>query len=104
MRGNIEKRIAQGLLDPVTDQLFCRPEKIFQLYRKTQIDARIAPLPVRRLHFAGADMSTRYMDGVIDGMDEALFSRYLDYPFTICERQDLAGASHHTLDAFEELP
>lgn len=104
MRGNIEKLIAQELLDPVTYQPFCRPEEIFQLYRKTQIDALIAPLPVRRLHFVGADMATRYMDSVIDGMDEAMFSRYLDYHFSICERQDLVGASHHTLDVLEKLP
>ena len=30
------------------------------------------------------------------------FSKWIDYHFTICERQDLIGASHHTLDILQK--
>ena len=31
-------------------------------------------------------------------MDDETFERWMDYHFAVCERQDLIGASHHTLD------
>ena len=35
-------------------------------------------------------------------MEEELFELYLRYHFTICERADLVGASHHILDIFRK--
>ena len=35
---------------------------------------------------------------MIDGMDAGTFSKWMDYHFSTCERQDLIGASNHTLD------
>ena len=34
----------------------------------------------------------------VDAMDDEVFGLWLDYHFSICERQDLVGASNHTLD------
>ena len=34
----------------------------------------------------------------LDAMDDADFAQWMAYHFPICERQDLIGASHHTLD------
>ena len=55
-------------------------------------------LPVTRLHFVGTDMATNYMRPTVDAMDDDTFAEYLRYHFAICERADLVGASHHTLD------
>ena len=33
-----------------------------------------------------------------DWMDDKTFERWINYHFATCERQDLVGASHHTLD------
>ena len=30
------------------------------------------------------------------------FGKWMDYHFTICDRQDLIGASHHTLDILQK--
>ena len=38
---------------------------------------------------------------LIDTMDEETFKKWLEYHFAICERQDLIGASHHTLDVLK---
>ena len=44
------------------------------------------------------DVATNYMRETIDAMDDETFSKWLEYHFAICERKDLIGASHHTLD------
>ena len=59
--------------------------------------------PTQRLHYVGTDMATNYMRDVIDEMDEDFFSVYLRYHFSICERADLVGASHHILDIHRKL-
>ena len=56
-----------------------------------------------RLHFVGTDMATNYMRREITEMDEELFELYLKYHFTICERPDMVGVSHHFLDVFRKL-
>ena len=45
---------------------------------------------------------TSLLEKLIDEMDEELFDLYLKYHFTICERSDLLGASHHILDVFRK--
>ena len=50
-----------------------------------------------------ADGATNYMRDLIDGMDQATFEQWMAYHLTICERQDLVGASHHTLDILQKL-
>ena len=43
------------------------------------------------------------MRELIDGMDQETFDKWMDYHLSICERQDLIGASHHTLDILRKL-
>ena len=47
-------------------------------------------------------MFTQYMCEEVDVMDEETFALYLRYHFTICERADLVGASHHSLDILQK--
>jgi len=35
-------------------------------------------------------------------MDAATFELYLAYHFTVCEREDMAGLTHHALDVFKK--
>ena len=48
----------------------------------------------------GGEWTFRFLPGF--EMDEELFELYLKYHFTICERSDLVGASHHILDVFRK--
>lgn len=88
----------QALVDPVTFKARSTPEELFQLYRKEEIDALMAHFTVTRLHYLGSDMATNFMRETIDAMDDELFELYLQYHFTICERPDMVGATHHMLD------
>lgn len=96
--GNVPRLIETGLLHPVTFETKSTPAEVFVLYRREEIDRLAAALPVRRLHLIGTDMYTGYFRGMVDAMDEETFALYLRYHFSICERCDMTGMSHHTLD------
>ena len=74
------------------------PKDVFELVRTEDIAALDAALPVERLKLVAADGATNYKRELIDAMDDETFGRWMEYHFAICERQDLIGASHHTLD------
>ena len=101
-RGMIKEQRYRNLIDPVTFKASSDPAELFQLYRKEDIDKLMSVFPVTRLHYVGTDMATNYMRQAIDEMDDELFDLYLRYHFTICERSDLVGASHHILDIFRK--
>ena len=78
------------------------PKDLFELVRTEDIAALDAELPVRRLKLVATDGATNFMREQIDAMDDETFAKWLDYHFAVCERQDLIGASHHTLDVLEK--
>ena len=101
-RGMLREEKYKRLVDPVTFKASADPAELFMLYRKDEIDALMEQFPTDRLHFVGTDMATNYMRGAIDEMEDELFELYLRYHFSICERSDLVGASHHFLDIFRK--
>ena len=70
----------------------------FSLVRPADIRALAKDFPVERLDLIATDGASRYLGDMLEKMDEKLFRKYLDYHFSICERQDLIGASNHALD------
>lgn len=97
-RGGIHDPQYKDLINYDTFALRSTPAEIFALYRKEDINALIAPLPVRRLHYVGADMLTRYIGDAVDAMDQETFALYMKYHLTVCERTDMVGATNHILD------
>ena len=87
-------------LNMLTPDWHCvsEPKDVFQLMRTEDIAALDAELPVERLKLVATDGATNYKRELIDAMDEKTFAKWVEYHFAICERQDLIGASHHTLD------
>ena len=74
------------------------PTEIFELVRTEDIASLDAEFPVERIKLVATDGATNYRREYIDAMDGAAFAKWMEYHFAICERQDLIGASHHTLD------
>lgn len=97
-RGMLREERYQKLVDMQTFKASSDPAELFMLYRREEIDALLEGFPVNRLHFVGTDMATNYMRDCIDAMEDDLYELYLKYHFSICERPDLVGASHHFLD------
>ena len=84
----------------LTEDWHCISEAkdIFEMIRTEEIAELDAEFPVERLKLVATDGATNYMREFVDEMDETTFEKWLEYHFAICERQDLIGASHHTLD------
>ena len=78
------------------------PKDLFEMVRTEEIAELDAAVPVKRIKLVAADGATNYKRDYIDAMDDETFGRWMDYHFTICERQDLIGASHHTLDILQK--
>ena len=95
--GNLQYILDNNLL---LDEWHCKsePKELFELYRTEDIAALDATVNVTREKLIATDGATNYMGDIIDGMDDFTFKKWVEYHFAICERQDLIGASHHTLD------
>ena len=78
------------------------PKDLFEMVRTEEIAELDAAVPVRRIKLVATDGATNYKREYIDAMDDETFGKWMDYHFTICERQDLIGASHHTLDILQK--
>ena len=91
-------------LNMLTTDWHCKsePKEIFELVRTEDIAELDSAFPVKRIKLVATDGATNYMRELIDGMDDETFGKWMDYHFAICERQDLIGASHHTLDILEK--
>lgn len=101
-KGNILEGIQNGMVDSDTFKCLSNPSLLFEMYRKEEIDKLMAGYDVERLHFVATDLLTNHMSNTIDEMDEKMFQTYLNYHFSICERSDLIGITHHSLDIFRK--
>lgn len=101
-RGMLKEEKYQKLVDMTTFKASSDPAELFELYRKEDIDVLVSHFDLERLHYVGTDMATNYMRSVIDEMDDEFFALYLKYHFTICERADMIGTSHHILDVLRK--
>ncbi len=87
-------------LNMLTSNWHCisEPKDLFELVRTEDITELDAKVPVKRIKLIATDGATNYNRECIDAMDDETFEKWIEYHFAICERQDLIGASHHTLD------
>lgn len=92
-------------LNMLTSDWHCisEPKDLFEMVRTEEIATLDAAFPVERCKLVATDGATNYNRVLIDAMDDATFAKWMDFHFTICERQDLIGASHHTLDILRKL-
>lgn len=102
IRGEIRNIIEKCMVDPTTFQTFSNPWDIFELHRKEDIDALRSRFPVTQLHFVASDGYAQHMRPTMEAMDDETFRLYLRYHFATCERGDMIGISHHTLDIFRK--
>lgn len=102
IQGEIYNLIKKCMLNTETFETFSKPWDIFELYRKEDIDNLRAEFHVTQLHFVATDGYTNHMRDTVDQMDERMYELYLKYHLAICERPDMVGYSHHTLDIFRK--
>lgn len=102
IRGHIREIVDKCMLDTETFATFSNPWDIFELYRKENIDSLREGFHVTQLHFVASDGYANHMRETLADMDNETFALYLKYHFATCERQDMVGLSHHTLDIFRK--
>ena len=78
------------------------PKDLFELVRTEEIAELDQAAGARRIKLVATDGATNYMRQFIDAMDDETFAAWVDYHLSVCERQDLIGASHHTLDILQK--
>ena len=102
MKGNVHALLEKGLLDPVTFRASSTPAELFELHRVEDIIALRSRFDVAPLHLVATDGYANHMRETLANMDDATFDVYLRYHFATCERPDMIGLSHHTLDVFRK--
>jgi len=99
---SISEYIDKGFINDKTFEASSSPDLIFEIVRKEQIDSLMENFTVSRLHFIATDLYTNHMRDAVDAMSAELFELYLKYHFAVCERSDMIGLTHHSLDIFRK--
>lgn len=102
-KGNLQYCLENRML---TEDFNCISEEkdLFELVRLEAINELNAQFSeIERVKIVAADGATNYMRECIDAMDDATFEIWMKYHFTICERMDLIGATHHSLDILKKM-
>ena len=102
IRGEIYNIIEKCMLNTETFDTFSNPWDIFELHRKEDIDKLRSEFNVTQLHFVASDGYTNHMRETVDNMDDRMYEIYVKYHLAVCERPDMVGYSHHTLDIFRK--
>lgn len=100
--GQIKEDLASGKLS-ADYHCISKPEDLFVMMRKEEIEALSAQLPVERQALIATDGPTVYMRDIVDAMDQETFGRWMEYHLLTCERQDLIGATNHSLDILRKI-
>lgn len=100
-RENLRQVLENHMLTP---EWHCvsEPKELFELVRVEDIAALDKTVSVVREKLVATDGATNYMREFIDAMDDFTFEKWVEYHLSVCERQDLIGASHHTLDVLKK--
>ena len=93
----------KGQIDPITFDTTSLPENIFELVRKADIDRLMTNFKVERLHYVATDMISRFIRESITDMDDKTFELYMKFHYAVCERLDMVGMTHHSLDIFRKI-
>ena len=92
-------------LNMMTDDWKCvsEPKDLFEMVRVEDIERLNATVPVERIKLVATDGASRYVREYLEEMDEETFAKWLSIHFTTCERQDLIGATNHSLDILRKV-
>lgn len=101
-KNRIMEMISGGMLDLKTFNTASRPQDLFELVRKSDIDKLMEGFPAQRLHYVATDGLGYIIQDKLESMDEDTFRIYLTYHLTVCENADLVGATAHSLDVFRK--
>lgn len=95
--GHIKESITAGKVDE-SFQTHTNMDDLYSFVRLETINQLNQDLDLERLQIIAADGPSDYMRPVLNKMDEEAFELFMRYHLATCERQELIGASSHTVD------
>ena len=101
-RGELQSLIRDNRIDLTDFTQIPHELDFFHLCRREEIDALRSGLGVTQLHFAAAEGYAKHMEAALSEMDGQTYELFLRYHLATCERPDMVGISHHTIDIFRK--
>ena len=102
IKGNIRSLMERGMIDTETFTAHSEPCDLFELHRVEDIIRLRSGLAVEPLALVTADGYANHMREALAEMPEDVYALYLQYHLATCERMELMGYSHHTIDIFRK--
>ncbi len=99
---HIKEAIDTGKIDS-NFQTQTNIDDLYSYIRIEQINQLNHDLNLERIQIIAADGPSDYMRNVLNKMDDETFKLFMQYHLSTCERQDLIGASSHTLDILRKV-
>lgn len=89
----------------VTEDFHCvlEPKDLYDYVRIEDINKITQQSGLERIKIISADGPANYMRPILNAMDEETFHQFIKYHLATCERQDLIGASAHTVDILKKV-
>ncbi|URZ01665.1 class I SAM-dependent methyltransferase [Clostridium felsineum] len=94
---NIRQCIQDGKLNE-DFHVVAEPKDLYDYVRLEDINSLKDEVKLKRIKIIAADGPADYMRPVLNAMDEETFKIFIKYHLSTCERQELLGASAHTVD------
>lgn len=84
----------------ITEDFHCisEPKDLYDYVRIEDINRLNEATNALRIKIIAPDGAADYMRQFLNAMDEETFSSFIDYQLSVSERQDMIGASAHTVD------
>ncbi|MCR5469078.1 MAG: methyltransferase domain-containing protein [Lachnospiraceae bacterium] len=106
MYGFKENQVLQCLEDGrLTSDFHCEPieEDLYAYLRPSDIDTLNKATHMNREKIVAVDGAANYMRSVLNAMSDEVFEKFVEYQLSIAEREDLLGASAHTVDILKKI-
>ena len=100
-----ESNIKECINNNLVNSDFHIVPKIDDLYsyvRLEDIDELNNIVGLKRIKIISQDGPSDYMRNILNNMDDETFNLYIKYHLSICERNELLGASSHVLDILKK--
>lgn len=95
--GHIKESLAAKKLDE-TFQTQTNIDDLYSYIRLDTINQLNEDVGLERIQIIAADGPSDYMRPILNKMDDETFELFIKYHLATCERQELVGASSHTID------
>lgn len=100
--GHIKEAIQQGKIDD-SFQTQTNIDDLYSYIRLNTINQLNTDTNLKRIKIIAADGPSDYMRPILNKMDEETFELFIKYHLATCERQELIGASSHTIDILRKI-